>query len=292
MQYGIIFILLGVLVSLIINGIKIVPESKVYIVQRLGKYHTQLNAGFHIINPFLDQVIKQVSLKETVKDFAPQPVITKDNATMLIDTVVYFQITAPKLFTYGVENPILAIENLTATTLRNIIGDLTVDQTLTSRDTINSKMRTELDDATDPWGIKVNRVELKSILPPEEIREAMEKEMKAERVKRATVLEAQATKEAAILIAEGEKKAAILKAEAEKEVRIKEAEGQARAILELKKAESDGIKLLNENIPEDKILKLQALKSFVDVANGNATKIIIPSELQSLASIITNIKEL
>ena len=292
MQYGIIFILLGVLVSLIVSGIKIVPESKVYIVQRLGKYHTQLNAGFHIINPFLDQVIKQVSLKETVKDFAPQPVITKDNATMLIDTVVYFQITAPKLFTYGVENPILAIENLTATTLRNIIGDLTVDQTLTSRDTINSKMRTELDDATDPWGIKVNRVELKSILPPEEIREAMEKEMKAERVKRATVLEAQATKEAAILIAEGEKKAAILKAEAEKEVRIKEAEGQARAILELKKAESDGIKLLNENLPEDKILKLQALKSFVDVANGNATKIIIPSELQSLASIITNIKEL
>jgi len=292
MQYGIIFILLGVLVSLIVSGIKIVPESKVYIVQRLGKYHTQLNAGFHIINPFLDQVIKQVSLKETVKDFAPQPVITKDNATMLIDTVVYFQITAPKLFTYGVENPILAIENLTATTLRNIIGDLTVDQTLTSRDTINSKMRTELDDATDPWGIKVNRVELKSILPPEEIREAMEKEMKAERVKRATVLEAQATKEAAILIAEGEKKAAILKAEAEKEVRIKEAEGQARAILELKKAESDGIKLLNENVPEDKILKLQALKSFVDVANGNATKIIIPSELQSLASIITNIKEL
>ncbi len=292
MQYGIIFILLGVLVSLIVSGIKIVPESKVYIVQRLGKYHTQLNAGFHIINPFLDQVIKQVSLKETVKDFAPQPVITKDNATMLIDTVVYFQITAPKLFTYGVENPILAIENLTATTLRNIIGDLTVDQTLTSRDTINSKMRTELDDATDPWGIKVNRVELKSILPPEEIREAMEKEMKAERVKRATVLEAQATKEAAILIAEDEKKAAILKAEAEKEVRIKEAEGQARAILELKKAESDGIKLLNENVPEDKILKLQALKSFVDVANGNATKIIIPSELQSLASIITNIKEL
>lgn len=292
MQYGIIFILLGVLVSLIVSGIKIVPESKVYIVQRLGKYHTQLNAGFHIINPFLDQIIKQVSLKETVKDFAPQPVITKDNATMLIDTVVYFQITAPKLFTYGVENPILAIENLTATTLRNIIGDLTVDQTLTSRDTINSKMRTELDDATDPWGIKVNRVELKSILPPEEIREAMEKEMKAERVKRATVLEAQATKEAAILIAEGEKKAAILKAEAEKEVRIKEAEGQARAILELKKAESDGIKLLNENVPEDKILKLQALKSFVDVANGNATKIIIPSELQSLASIITNIKEL
>lgn len=292
MQYGIIFILFGVLVSLIVSGIKIVPESKVYIVQRLGKYHTQLNAGFHIINPFLDQVIKQVSLKETVKDFAPQPVITKDNATMLIDTVVYFQITAPKLFTYGVENPILAIENLTATTLRNIIGDLTVDQTLTSRDTINSKMRTELDDATDPWGIKVNRVELKSILPPEEIREAMEKEMKAERVKRATVLEAQATKEAAILIAEGEKKAAILKAEAEKEVRIKEAEGQARAILELKKAESDGIKLLNENVPEDKILKLQALKSFVDVANGNATKIIIPSELQSLSSIITNIKEL
>ena len=210
MQYGIIFILLGVLVSLIVSGIKIVPESKVYIVQRLGKYHTQLNAGFHIINPFLDQVIKQVSLKETVKDFAPQPVITKDNATMLIDTVVYFQITAPKLFTYGVENPILAIENLTATTLRNIIGDLTVDQTLTSRDTINSKMRTELDDATDPWGIKVNRVELKSILPPEEIREAMEKEMKAEREKRAKII----TSEGELASAENLKKAATMLAEA------------------------------------------------------------------------------
>ncbi|WP_068268161.1 SPFH domain-containing protein [Caviibacter abscessus] len=289
---SLIIIVFGILISLIINGIKIVPESKVFIVQRLGKYHVQLNAGFHIINPFLDNVIKKVSLKETVKDFDPQPVITKDNATMLIDTVVYFQITAPKLYTYGVENPILAIENLTATTLRNIIGDLTVDQTLTSRDTINSKMRMELDEATDPWGIKVNRVELKSILPPEEIREAMEKEMKAERVKRATVLEAQATKEAAILIAEGEKTAAILKAEAEKEVRIKEAEGQARAILELKKAEADGIKLLNENVPEDKILRLQALKTLTEVADGKATKIIIPSEIQSLAGLVTSFKEL
>ncbi|WP_068448810.1 SPFH domain-containing protein [Caviibacter abscessus] len=289
---SLIIIVFGILLSLIINGIKIVPESKVFIVQRLGKYHVQLNAGFHIINPFLDNVIKKVSLKETVKDFDPQPVITKDNATMLIDTVVYFQITAPKLYTYGVENPILAIENLTATTLRNIIGDLTVDQTLTSRDTINSKMRMELDEATDPWGIKVNRVELKSILPPEEIREAMEKEMKAERVKRATVLEAQATKEAAILIAEGEKTAAILKAEAEKEVRIKEAEGQARAILELKKAEADGIKLLNENVPEDKILRLQALKTLTEVADGKATKIIIPSEIQSLAGLVTSFKEL
>lgn len=292
LAFAMIFVLLAILLSLILNGIKIVPESKVYIVQRVGKYHTQLNAGFHIINPFLDSVIKKVSLKETVKDFAPQPVITKDNATMLIDTVVYFQITAPKLFTYGVDNPILAIENLTATTLRNIIGDLTVDQTLTSRDTINSKMRMELDEATDPWGIKVNRVELKSILPPEEIREAMEKEMKAERVKRATVLEAQATKEAAILIAEGEKTAAILKAEAEKEVRIKEAEGQAKAILELKKAESEGIKLLNDNIPEERILRLQALKTLAEVADGKATKIIIPSEIQSLAGLVTSFKEL
>lgn len=292
LSYSLAFVFLAILLSIIINGIKIVPEAQVYIVQRLGKYHTQLNAGFHIINPFLDTVIKRVSLKETVKDFAPQPVITKDNATMLIDTVVYFQITAPKLYTYGVENPILAIENLTATTLRNIIGDLTVDQTLTSRDTINSKMRMELDEATDPWGIKVNRVELKSILPPEEIREAMEKEMKAERVKRATVLEAQATKEAAILIAEGEKTAAILKAEAEKEVRIKEAEGQAQAILELKKAESEGIRLLNDNIPEERILRLQALKTLAEVADGKATKIIIPSEIQSLAGLVTSFKEL
>lgn len=292
MLIAISFLLLSLAIVVIVLGLKIVPEAQVYIVQRLGKYHTKLSAGLHFINPITDMVVKKITLKEIVRDFDPQPVITKDNATVMIDTVVYFQITDPKLYTYGVENPLLAIENLTATTLRNIIGDLTVDQTLTSRDTINSKMRVELDDATDPWGIKVNRVELKTILPPEEIRIAMEKEMKAEREKRASVLEAQAKKESAILIAEGQKVAAILQAEAKKEVKIKEAEGQAQAILELKKAESEGIALLNENIPHENILKLQALKSLEVVANGQATKIIIPSEIQNLSSLVTSIKEL
>lgn len=285
-------ILVIILFILVITGIKIVPESNVYVIETLGKYNKQLKAGFNIINPIFDKIAKKVSLKETVNDFPPQPVITKDNATMMIDTVVYFQITDPKLYTYGVENPISAIENLTATTLRNIIGDLTVDQTLTSRDTINSKMRVELDEATDPWGIKVNRVELKTILPPDEIRIAMEKEMKAEREKRATILDAQAKKESAILIAEGEKQSSILKAEAHKEVQIKEAQGKAQAMLELKKAESEGLRILNENLPDDKIIKLKALETFTKVADGQATKIIIPSEIQNLASLITNIKEL
>lgn len=286
--FPVIFLILVIIISL---GVKIVPESSVYVIETLGKYSKQLHAGLHIINPITDRIAKKVSLKETVNDFEPQPVITKDNATMMIDTVVYFQITDPKLYTYGVERPIIAIENLTATTLRNIIGDLTVDETLTSRDTINSKMRLELDEATDPWGIKVNRVELKSIVPPEEIRIAMEKEMKAEREKRATVLDAQAKKESAILIAEGEKQASILRAEAEKEVKIKEAEGRAKALLELKKAESEGLKFLNENVPEDKILKLKALDTFAKVADGKATKIIIPSEIQNLASIVESLKE-
>lgn len=287
--FPVIFLILVIIISL---GVKIVPESSVYVIETLGKYSKQLHAGLHIINPITDRIAKKVSLKETVNDFEPQPVITKDNATMMIDTVVYFQITDPKLYTYGVERPIIAIENLTATTLRNIIGDLTVDETLTSRDTINSKMRLELDEATDPWGIKVNRVELKSIVPPEEIRIAMEKEMKAEREKRATVLDAQAKKESAILIAEGEKQASILRAEAEKEVKIKEAEGRAKALLELKKAESEGLKFLNENVPEDKILKLKALDTFAKVADGKATKIIIPSEIQNLASIVKSLKEI
>lgn len=287
--FPVIFLILVIIISL---GVKIVPESSVYVIETLGKYSKQLHAGLHIINPITDRIAKKVSLKETVNDFEPQPVITKDNATMMIDTVVYFQITDPKLYTYGVERPIIAIENLTATTLRNIIGDLTVDETLTSRDTINSKMRLELDEATDPWGIKVNRVELKSIVPPEEIRIAMEKEMKAEREKRATVLDAQAKKESAILIAEGEKQASILRAEAEKEVKIKEAEGRSKALLELKKAESEGLKFLNENVPEDKILKLKALDTFAKVADGKATKIIIPSEIQNLASIVESLKEI
>ena len=285
-------VLLIAIITILVKGIKIIPESYVYVVERLGKYHIQLRAGLHIVNPITDVVAKKVCLKEIVNDFDPQPVITKDNATMMIDTVVYFQITDPKLYTYGVERPIVAIENLSATTLRNIIGDLTVDQTLTSRDTINSKMRLALDEATDPWGIKVNRVELKSIVPPQEIRVAMEKEMKAEREKRATVLEAQAKKESSILIAEGEKQASILRAEAAKEVKIKEAEGKAKALIELKKAESEGIRVLNENVPDEKIIKLKALDTFEKVANGQATKIIIPSEIQNLGSLVTSIKEL
>ena len=242
---GIIVVLLAIIFVITVKAIKIVPESKVYVVERLGKYSQGLRSGLHFINPFFDKISKVISLKEQVVDFPPQPVITKDNATMQIDTIVYFQITDPKLYTYGVERPISAIENLTATTLRNIIGDMTVDQTLTSRDTINTAMRSELDEATDPWGIKVNRVELKSILPPEDIRVAMEKEMKAEREKRANILEAQAKKESAILVAEGSKQAAILNAEAEKETAIKRAEGQAQAILAIQRAQAESLRVLS-----------------------------------------------
>lgn len=283
-------ILLVIIVLLVTTGIRIVPEAQVHVVERLGKYSGVLNSGLNFINPFIDRISKKVTLKEQVVDFDPQGVITKDNATMQIDTVVYFQITDPKLYTYGVERPLAAIENLTATTLRNIIGDMTVDETLTSRDTINSKMRMELDEATDPWGIKVNRVELKSIIPPTEIRVAMEKEMKAEREKRAKILEAQAQKESAILVAEGEKTASILRAEAKKEVSIKEAEGKAEAILKLKQAEADGLKILNASDPSKEVLTLRSLESLEKVANGNATKIFIPSELQNLTSLIATIK--
>lgn len=283
-------ILLVIIVLLVTTGIRIVPEAQVYVIERLGKYSGELNSGLNFINPFIDRISKKVTLKEQVVDFDPQGVITKDNATMQIDTVVYFQITDPKLYTYGVERPLAAIENLTATTLRNIIGDMTVDETLTSRDTINSKMRSELDEATDPWGIKVNRVELKSIIPPTEIRVAMEKEMKAEREKRAKILEAQAQKESAILVAEGEKTASILRAEAEKEVSIKEAEGKAEAILKLKQAEADGLKILNESSPNKEVLTLRSLESLEKVANGNATKIFIPSELQNLTSLLAAIR--
>ncbi|WP_066899458.1 SPFH domain-containing protein [Streptobacillus notomytis] len=287
--FGIILLLLAMVA---ISGVRIVPESYVYVVERLGKYSQTLESGLSFINPLIDRVAKQVTLKEQVVDFDPQGVITKDNATMQIDTVVYFQITDPKLFTYGVERPIAAIENLTATTLRNIIGDMTVDQTLTSRDVINSKMRMELDEATDPWGIKVNRVELKSIIPPTEIRIAMEKEMKAEREKRAKILEAQAQKESAILVAEGEKTAAILRAEAKKEVSIKEAEGRAKAILALKEAEANGIKILNSSTPTKEILALRSLESLEKVSQGEATKIFIPSELQNLTSLLAGIREI
>ena len=287
------FVLLIILIAIIMfKAVKIVPESQVYIVEKLGKYYQSLSSGLSFINPFFDKVSRIVSLKEQVVDFDPQAVITKDNATMQIDTVVYFQITDPKLYTYGVERPLSAIENLTATTLRNIIGDMTVDETLTSRDIINTKMRQELDDATDPWGIKVNRVELKSILPPNDIRIAMEKEMKAEREKRAKILEAQATRESAILVAEGEKQSAILRAEAEKEVKIKEAEGKAQAILEVQKAEAEAIKVLNEAQPTKEILALKSFETFEKVADGKSTKILIPSEIQNLAGFMQAIKEI
>ena len=287
------FVLLIILIAIVmLKAVKIVPESQVYIVEKLGKYYQSLSSGLNFINPFFDRVSRIVSLKEQVVDFDPQAVITKDNATMQIDTVVYFQITDPKLYTYGVERPLSAIENLTATTLRNIIGDMTVDETLTSRDIINTKMRQELDDATDPWGIKVNRVELKSILPPNDIRIAMEKEMKAEREKRAKILEAQATRESAILVAEGEKQSAILRAEAEKEVKIKEAEGRAQAILEIQKAEAEAIKVLNEAKPSKEILALKSFETFEKVADGKSTKILIPSEIQNLAGFVQAIKEI
>ena len=287
------FVLLIILIAIIMfKAVKIVPESQVYIVEKLGKYYQSLSSGLSFINPFFDKVSRIVSLKEQVVDFDPQAVITKDNATMQIDTVVYFQITDPKLYTYGVERPLSAIENLTATTLRNIIGDMTVDETLTSRDIINTKMRQELDDATDPWGIKVNRVELKSILPPNDIRIAMEKEMKAEREKRAKILEAQAVRESAILVAEGEKQSAILRAEAEKEVKIKEAEGKAQAIIEIQRAEAEAIKILNDAKPSKEILSLKSLETFEKVSNGQATKIIIPSEIQNLGGLIQSIREI
>ena len=287
-----VVILIVIALIYIFKSIKIVPESRVLIVEKLGKYDRSLDSGLSFLNPFFDKVARSVSLKEQVVDFPPQPVITKDNATMQIDTVVYFQITDPKLYTYGVERPLSAIENLTATTLRNIIGDMTVDQTLTSRDIINTKMRQELDEATDPWGIKVNRVELKSILPPSDIRVAMEKEMKAEREKRANVLEAQAKREAAILVAEGEKQAAILRAEAKKEQQIKEAEGRAEAILSIQKAQAEALKLLNEAAPTKAVLSLKGMETFEKVADGKATKIIIPSELQNLAGMVTAFSEL
>ncbi len=285
-------IILVLVVIIILKSIRIVPESRVYIIERLGKYNQTLESGLNFLNPFFDKIARVVSLKEQVVDFPPQPVITKDNATMQIDTVIYFQITDPKLYTYGVERPLSAIENLTATTLRNIIGDMTVDQTLTSRDVINTKMRTELDEATDPWGIKVNRVELKSILPPEDIRVAMEKEMKAEREKRANILEAQAKRESAILIAQGEKESAILRAEAKKEQAIKEAEGNAKAILEIETAKAEALKILNASMPTKEVLALRGMEAFEKVADGQATKIIVPSNLQNLASVVSVFEEL
>ena len=288
---GIIIILIVTMIILV-TCIKIVPESFEYTVETLGKYSKTLKSGLNLLIPFIDRVSKVVSLKEQVIDFPPQPVITRDNATVEIDTVIYFQILDTKLYTYGVERPIQAIENLATTTLRNIIGDLTVDQTLTSREKINTGMRIALDEATDAWGIKVNRVELKSILPPIDMRQSMEKEMKAERDKRAKILTAQAERESSILIAEGEKQAAILRAEARKEQQIREAEGEAQAILSVQKAKSEAIKLLNESKPSPEIIAIKGLEALEKVADGKSTKIIIPSNLQGLAGMVTSFAEL
>ena len=288
----VLIVILIIVAVLVIPNIKIVPQAKAYVIERVGSYFTTWSNGLHIKIPFLDRVANQVTLKEIVKDFDPQPVITKDNVTMQIDTVVYFQITDPKLYTYGVENPINAIENLTATTLRNIIGELELDETLTSRDLINSKMRSILDEATDPWGIKVNRVEVKNILPPKDIQEAMEKQMRAERERRESILKAEGEKKSAILIAEGEKASAILRAEAKKESQIKEAEGEAEALLKLKNAEAEGIKIIKNASPDQKIITLKSLETLGTIANGQSTKIIVPSDLQNIATLGTTIKEM
>ena len=288
----ILIILLILVLVFAIPCVKIVPQAKSYVVERLGSYFETWSNGLHFKLPFVDRVSNMVTLKEIVKDFAPQPVITKDNVTMQIDTVVYFQITDAKLYTYGVENPINAIENLTATTLRNLIGELELDQTLTSRDIINSKMRAILDEATDPWGIKVNRVEVKNIIPPRDIQEAMEKQMRAERERREKILQAEGEKKSSILIAEGEKESAILRAEAKKESQIKIAEGEAEALLKLKKAEADGIKLLKEAGADKAVLTMKSFDTLAKVSEGNATKIIIPSELQTVATMSTTISEL
>lgn len=288
----ILIVCLILVAALIIPNIKVVPQAKSYVIERIGSYYTTWKNGLHFKIPFIDRVSNRVTMKEIVKDFAPQPVITKDNVTMQIDTVVYFQITDPKLYTYGVENPISAIENLTATTLRNIIGELELDQTLTSRDIINSKMRSILDDATDPWGIKVNRVEVKNIIPPRDIQDAMEKQMRAERERREKILQAEGEKKSSILIAEGEKESAILRAEAKKESQIRIAEGEAEAILKLKQAEAEGIKLLKDAKADASVLTLKSYEALSNVANGQATKIIIPSSLQDVASITTTISEM
>ena len=298
-----IIILLILILILLVKNINMVQQSRAYVIERLGAFHTVWNVGLHFKIPFIERVAKKVSLKEQVADFAPQPVITKDNVTMQIDTVIYFQITDPKLYTYGVEHPMNAIENLTATTLRNIIGDMELDQSLTSRDIINSRMRAILDEATDPWGIKVNRVELKNIIPPKEIQNAMEKQMKAERERRESILQAEGQKASQILVAEGEKQSvilradaakqsAILKAEGEKEARIMAAEAEAQAIAEVQKALADSLKLLNEAAPNDQVVKLKALEAFQKAADGKATKIIIPSEIQGLAGLAASAKAL
>ena len=289
---ALLIILLVLVLVIILPNVKIVSQSECYVIERLGSYYTTWGNGLHFKIPFIDRVSSRVSLKEKVKDFPPQPVITKDNVTMQIDTVVYFQITDPKMYTYGVENPLNAIENLTATTLRNLIGDLELDQTLTSRDIINSKMRSILDEATNPWGIKINRVEVKNILPPKDIQDAMEKQMRAERERREKILQAEGEKKSRILIAEGEKESAILKAEASKEAQIKAAEGEAEAIRKLNEAEADAIKMLKEAGADKSVLTLKSFEALGKVADGQATKIIVPSDLQNLATLGTTIEEM
>ena len=281
-----------ILVFMIIVNIRVVSQSQAFIVERLGGYHSTWNVGIHVKMPFIDKIINKMSLKEKVFDFPPQPVITKDNVTMMIDTVVYFQITDPKLYTYGVEKPINALENLSATTLRNIIGELELDESLTSRDVINTKMRSILDEATDPWGIKVNRVEVKNIEPPQAIREAMEKQMKAERERREQILIAEGHKQSAILEAEGKKQALILEAEAEKEAAIQKAKGEAQAILEVQQAKAEGLKMIKDAGMDDKVIKLRSLEAFEVAANGQATKIIIPSEIQNMAGVVESISQI
>ena len=283
-------ILIVLVLILIVSNIHVVQQSKAYVVERLGAFHAVWGVGLHLKLPFIERVVKKVSLKEQVADFDPQPVITKDNVTMQIDTVIYFQITDPKLYTYGVEYPMSAIENLTATTLRNIIGELELDQSLTSRDTINAKMRAILDEATDPWGIKVNRVELKNILPPREIQNAMEKQMKAERERRESILQAEGEKASKVLIAEGEKQSVLLQADAAKQARIMQAEGEATAILKVQQAMADSLKLLNEAAPNDQVIKLKALEALEKVADGKATKLIIPRAIQGLAGLAASAK--
>lgn len=285
-------VLIAIVVAVIVSNVRIVPQANAYVVERLGAYHTTWETGLHVKVPVIDRIAKRVSLKESVVDFPPQPVITKDNVTMSIDTVVFYRIIDPKLYTYGVERPMMAIENLTATTLRNIIGDMELDATLTSRDIINSQITTVLDEATDAWGIKINRVELKNIMPPKEIQDSMEKQMKAERERREKILQAEGEKKAAILVAEGEKESAILRADAVKESKIREAEGEAAAILKIQEATAAGIEMINKVNPSKEFISIKALESFEKAADGKATKIIIPSEIQGLAGLTTSLAEL
>ena len=292
MEILIVSILVAIVLILIIVNIRIVPQSHAYVIERLGAYQSTWGVGLHVKLPFIDRIANRMSLKERVLDFPPQPVITKDNVTMMIDTVVYFQITDPKLYSYGVEKPINALENLSATTLRNIIGELELDQTLTSRDVINTKMRAILDEATDSWGIKVNRVEVKNIIPPEAIKEAMEKQMRAERERREQILIAEGQKQSAILVAEGKKQSMILEAEAEKEAAVQKARGEAEAILEVQKAKADGLKMIREAQADESVIKLRSLEAFEKAADGQATKIIIPADLQNMAGFVTAATEL